>query len=193
MCRGAPCFARSHSRYSVPTARTKPAITLATPKRLPAGFGMSAQPIPPTKMISCITARLNIRIDPDGSHPHCPPFSASRRNAGDRSPVKSQERPRQVLTVWPCRPRAHYPRPHASSGSFLEKWIFCWRSASSVAQPSRPWQLRGANALLFALTPRDPTTFLGAIGVLIVIALLACSRTALRASHVDATAALRSE
>jgi predicted permease len=52
---------------------------------------------------------------------------------------------------------------------------------------------QGANALLFGLTPRDPATFLGAIGVLAAIALVACSIPALRASRVDATAALRSD
>jgi ABC-type antimicrobial peptide transport system permease subunit len=52
---------------------------------------------------------------------------------------------------------------------------------------------RGAHALLFGLTPRDPATFLAAIGVLSAIALVACSIAALRASRVDATAALRSE
>jgi putative ABC transport system permease protein len=52
---------------------------------------------------------------------------------------------------------------------------------------------RGANALLFGLSPRDPAAFLGAMAVLAGIALVACSIPALRASHVDATAALRSE
>jgi predicted permease len=52
---------------------------------------------------------------------------------------------------------------------------------------------RGANALLFGLTPHDPATFVGAVGVLVVIALVASLIPALRASYVDATAALRSE
>jgi predicted permease len=52
---------------------------------------------------------------------------------------------------------------------------------------------RGANALLFGVTPRDPAMFLAAPGVLVVIALVASSIPALRASRVDATAALRSE
>jgi ABC-type lipoprotein release transport system permease subunit len=47
--------------------------------------------------------------------------------------------------------------------------------------------------LLFGLTPSDPATFLGAIGVLAVIALVASLIPALRASYVNATAALRSE
>jgi hypothetical protein len=52
---------------------------------------------------------------------------------------------------------------------------------------------RGAPALLFGLTPRDPATFLEAIGLVSAIALVACAIPAFRASRVDATAALRSE
>ena len=51
---------------------------------------------------------------------------------------------------------------------------------------------RGANALLFGLTPRDPATFLGAIGVLAVIALVACSIPAFNVtSKRDRRASLR--
>ena len=71
-------------------------------------------------------------------------------------------------------------------GVLLAIGLVCGASVATVAA-------RGANALLFGLTPRDPATFLGAIGVLLVIALVACSIPALRASRVDATAALRSE
>jgi predicted lysophospholipase L1 biosynthesis ABC-type transport system permease subunit len=51
----------------------------------------------------------------------------------------------------------------------------------------------GASSLLFGLSPRDPTTLAGAAGVLAMIGVLASSLPALRASRVDATAALRSE
>ncbi len=62
----------------------------------------------------------------------------------------------------------------------------CGAGAATVAA-------RGAGALLFGLTPRDPATFFGAMGVLAGVAFVACSIPALRASRVDATAALRSE
>ena len=52
---------------------------------------------------------------------------------------------------------------------------------------------RGASALLFGVTPRDPVSFVGAIGALLAIALVASLIPAFRASRVDATAALRSE
>jgi predicted permease len=51
----------------------------------------------------------------------------------------------------------------------------------------------GASSLLFGLSPRDPMTLVEAMGVLATIGFLASSLPALRASRVDATAALRSE
>jgi predicted permease len=51
----------------------------------------------------------------------------------------------------------------------------------------------GASSLLFGLSPRDPMTLVEAAGALAVIGLVASSLPALRASRVDATAALRSE
>jgi len=51
----------------------------------------------------------------------------------------------------------------------------------------------GASSLLFGLSPRDPMTLAEAAGVLATIGLLASSLPALRASRVDAVAALRSE
>ena len=52
---------------------------------------------------------------------------------------------------------------------------------------------RAAQALLFGLSPHDPMTFLVAIAVLTGLAAVACTIPALRASRVNATAALRSE
>lgn len=51
----------------------------------------------------------------------------------------------------------------------------------------------GASSLLFGLSPRDPMTLVEAAGALAVIGLVASSVPAIRASRVDATAALRSE
>jgi putative ABC transport system permease protein len=51
----------------------------------------------------------------------------------------------------------------------------------------------GSGSLLFGLSPRDPMTLVGAAGVLATIGFLASSSPAFRASHVDATAALRAE
>jgi ABC-type antimicrobial peptide transport system permease subunit len=51
----------------------------------------------------------------------------------------------------------------------------------------------GASSLLFGLSPRDPMTLVGAAGGLATIGFLASSLPALRASRLDATAALRSE
>jgi putative ABC transport system permease protein len=46
---------------------------------------------------------------------------------------------------------------------------------------------------LFGLEPTDPTTFVSAAAVLLVVAALACAVPARRAAMVDATVALRDE
>ncbi|HWF84396.1 MAG TPA: FtsX-like permease family protein, partial [Vicinamibacterales bacterium] len=53
--------------------------------------------------------------------------------------------------------------------------------------------VRGASGLLFGLSPRDPITLAGSIGLLAAIAVLACAVPAVRASRIDAIAALRSD
>jgi len=76
---------------------------------------------------------------------------------------------------------ARRDRVNASGGATRQR---CGAALAAVAA-------RGAEALLFGLTPHDPVTFIEAIGVLAGIALVACSILAFRASRVDATAALR--
>jgi predicted permease len=51
----------------------------------------------------------------------------------------------------------------------------------------------GASSLLFGLSPRDPMALVEAAGALAAIGFLATTLPAIRASRVDATAALRSE
>jgi predicted permease len=53
--------------------------------------------------------------------------------------------------------------------------------------------VRAVGSLLFGLSPYDPTTMLGAIIVLIVVATAAGLKPAWRAAHVDPTEALRAE
>ena len=52
---------------------------------------------------------------------------------------------------------------------------------------------RGASGLLFGVTPGDPQTFVGMIGVLTIVALVAGYLPARRASRIDPVAALRAE
>jgi ABC-type antimicrobial peptide transport system permease subunit len=52
---------------------------------------------------------------------------------------------------------------------------------------------RAASTLLFGLTPSDPATLAGALGVLAAVALIASYLPARRAARVEPTAALREE
>jgi len=53
--------------------------------------------------------------------------------------------------------------------------------------------VRAISSLLFGLSPYDATTMLGAVGVLVFVAVLAGLKPAWRAAHVDPTEALRVE
>jgi putative ABC transport system permease protein len=52
---------------------------------------------------------------------------------------------------------------------------------------------RVLTGLLFGVTPTDPTTFIAAPGILLLVALLACYLPARRAAKLDPVVALRSE
>jgi putative ABC transport system permease protein len=53
--------------------------------------------------------------------------------------------------------------------------------------------LGGASSFLFGVSPRDPATLLAVIGALAIVAVIAALVPAVRASRIDATAALRAE
>ena len=53
--------------------------------------------------------------------------------------------------------------------------------------------LGGAGSFLFGVSPRDPATLLAVIGALAIVAVIAALVPAVRASRIDATAALRAE
>ena len=56
------------------------------------------------------------------------------------------------------------------------------------------WMLaRGAERLLFGITPRDPGTFVAMIAILAIVAVLAGYLPARRASRIDPMVALRAE
>ena len=52
---------------------------------------------------------------------------------------------------------------------------------------------RSASGLLFGVTAGDPQTFVGMIGILAIVALVAGYLPARRASHIDPMVALRAE
>ena len=53
--------------------------------------------------------------------------------------------------------------------------------------------LGGASSFLFGVSGRDPATLLAVIGALAIVAVIAALVPAVRASRIDATAALRAE